>query len=226
MFLKLLLVYVIYRITGNPMLAVVVLLVIFFFVDRRYFGLVGNLMRPIRRRMRMSSLHQQLQVNPHDTPARLELAEALMETNQYRHALALLEQVHPSLQNDPQVLCDIGACRLAQGDLTEGEALILKALDADPRVQYGLPYLRLATAYVDADPAKALGYLEQFQQRNFSSCESFYRLAQIQRRLGNRAAEQEALRRCVATYRSLPRFRKRSERRWVTLARLQRLSGR
>lgn len=225
MFLKFFLFYLILRITGNPILAIIALLVIFYFVDKRYIGLLPSLTKPLRRRMRMSNLRQLVEVNPHDMPARLELAQTYIETRQYNRALQLLEGISAAMQADPEIICDTGVCHLALGRLESGEKLVLQALEANPRIHHGNPYLRLATAFAAVDATKALAYLEEFQRRNFSSCESFYRMAQLQAQLGDKAASHQALDQCLQTYRSLPRFRKRTERRWATLARLRMVFG-
>lgn len=87
---KLLVFYLIWRITGNPFLAIIVILAIYYFVDRRYIGLLPNIAKPFQRRRRMSNLRRQLQMNPHDTPAKHYLAEAYIEVRQYQRALSLL----------------------------------------------------------------------------------------------------------------------------------------
>lgn len=225
MFLKFFLFYILFRLIGNPIIAIIVLLVILYFVDRRYVGLLPSLTKPIRRRMRISNLQQLVQVNPHDMPARLELAQTYIELRQYAKALKLLEGISTSMQADPETLCDTGVCHLALGRLESGEDLVLQALKLNPRIQHGDPYLQLAAAFANVDAPKALGYLAEFQQRNFSSCESYYRTAQLQTQLGDKAAARRALEQCLETYSSLPRFRKRRERRWAMLARLRMVFG-
>ncbi len=225
MYLKFLLFYLIWRITGNPFLAIIVLLIIFYFVDRRYIGLLPSLTRPVRRWARISNLHKQIQMNPHDMPARLELARSYIETRKYQQALRLLENISHSMEGDVEVLYEKGVCFLALGQLEEGEQLIRKALECDERIGYGDPYLQMATAFAQVNPQKALSYLEEFQKRNFSSCESYYRLALLQASFGNKNASRKALEQCLQTYRGLPRFRKRTERRWAALARLRIVLG-
>lgn len=218
---KLLVFYLLWRLTGNPILAIIVLLVIYYFVDRRYIGLLPNIFTPFRRMTRISRLKTQLRLNPHDMPARQDLAEAYLETRRYRDALKILDAVTGPMIDAPDIKYDKGLCYLGLGQLESGEALVLEALAMDNRLRYGDPYLKLATAFADTDPTKALIYIQSFQQLNVSSCESYYRTGVIQRRLGDLAAAKEAWRACLDTYRSLPAFRKRRERRWALLARFR-----
>lgn len=215
---KFLIFYLILRITGNPFLAIIVLLVIYYFVDRRYIGLLPSLTRPFQRRRRMSGLRRQIQLNAHDTPAKHDLAESYIEIGQYRSALQLLEELPKHLQESPDVLYDTGLCLLNLNDQEQGEALILQGLSKDPKLRRGEPYLKLAAAIAPVNAERAMQYLNTFQQLNVSSCESYYRLAELERTFGNIDSAKTALRSCLVTYRTLPRFRRRVERKWAVRA--------
>ncbi|QSO47674.1 tetratricopeptide repeat protein [Alicyclobacillus mengziensis] len=215
---KFLIFYLILRLTGNPFLAIIVLLVIYYFVDRRYIGLLPSVTKPIRRRQRMAQLRRQVYLNPHDSPAKQYLAEAYIEVKQYRSALNLLEDLPKQMQDSPDVLYDTGLCQLNLGNVDTGEALIQQALSADNRLRHGEPYLKLAAAIATSDAQRAKEYLHVFQEQNVSSCESYYRLGQLEQYFGNSREARSAWRNCLDTYRALPRFRKRSERRWAVMA--------
>lgn len=220
---KFLFFYLALMLTGNPILAIVLVLVVYYLIDRRYIGLFPSIVKPFRRMLRISNLEKQLAVNPHDMPVRYDLAQAYMERGKFARALELLEALPPSMQENPEGMYDIGVCELSLGRMEAGEARILKAIALNGDLRYGEPYLKLATATATVNPKKALEYLTEFQRKNFSSCESYYRLALLHRRFGNRSETRQALQKCIETYHSLPRFRKRVERRWVVLARLRRL---
>ncbi|MCL6441955.1 MAG: tetratricopeptide repeat protein [Alicyclobacillus sp.] len=219
---KLLLFYALWRLTAHPVLFfVVVLFVVLYFVDLRYIGLLPSIAKPFRRMSRVSQLRRQLQVNPHDAPAKYDLAQTYMEARRYREALVLLRDLPPSMQTTPDVQYDTGVCQLRTGNLEVGKSAILSALAAQPRLRYGKPYLQLAAVLADAQPAEAMAYLDQFRQQNASSCEGEYRAAMLHLRLGHKDSAKEALHRCLDTFRALPRFRKRGERRWAIRARLK-----
>lgn len=215
---KLLIFYLIWRITGNPFLAIILILVIYYFVDRRYIGLLPSITKPFKRRSRMGQLRRQIYLNPHDTPAKHDLAEAYIEVRQYRSALRLLEELPKHMQDSPDVLYDTGLCKLSLGDIDAGESLILNALEKDAKLRHGEPYLKLAAGVAESSPQRAAEYLSTFQQLNVSSCESYYRLGQLEQYFGNPDKAKEAWRNCRETYRALPRFRRRVERKWAIRA--------
>jgi tetratricopeptide (TPR) repeat protein len=204
--------------TGSPIIAILVLLAVGYFLDRRFIGLTPSLTKPFKRRRRLAVLLGTLRLNPHDTSAKLEAARLYIEMRRYRDALSLLQEAYERTDESPEVLYDIGLCRLMTGAEAEGESLILQSLEANPRIRYGEPYLRLGEALAISDPTRAAAYLEQFRSIQSSSCEAYYRLALLYKRLGRTAESRDALRETLELYRGLPAYMRRLSRRWALLA--------
>lgn len=208
-----------WRLLGNPVLAVIVFAIVLYLLDRRYVGFSPNLLRPFQQSRRLSLLRQELGVNPHQTSAKLEVGRILLQKKRVDEAAAYFEQVLPQMPDSAEVKCELGICYLRQGRLEEGEALIAEGLAANPRVKYGEPYLRLGEAYAGTNPEKALHYLEQFREVQSSSCEAYYRLGQLYERLGRSADAKAAYREAVEIYRVLPKYKRKSERSWMLKSR-------
>jgi tetratricopeptide (TPR) repeat protein len=219
--IKILLFSLLWRLTGNPFLAIIILLVIFYVLDRRYVGLTPNLFKPFQQSRRAARLRQELTANPHNTSAKLELARILIEKKKYREALPYLEQTIAIMEDSADVHYDLGVCHLKLGDLSQGESLMLKALELNPRAKYGQPYLRLGEAFAAENPEKAAAYMEQFREVHSSSCEAYYRLGQLYQQLGRTDEAKRAFRDTVDIYRGLPRYSRRQQRRWALLARFK-----
>lgn len=218
---KFLLFALLWRLTGNPFLALIIILVVLYVLDRRYVGLFPSVAAPLRRNRRLAKLRQELAANPHQTSARHEAARLLIEKKRYREAAGDLERVLAVMDDSAEAVCELGLCRLKLGAAAEGERLMLQSLAMNPRVKYGEPYLRLGEAFAASDPDKAIGYLKQFGEVHSSSCEAYYRLGKLYKRLGRRNEAAGAFREALQLYRSLPRYKRRSERRWALLSRLQ-----
>jgi tetratricopeptide (TPR) repeat protein len=204
--------------TGNPFIAILVLLAILYVLDRRFVGLTPSFLKPYRRSRRLSAVRRELESRPHDTRSKLEAARLLMEKKKYREALGYLEQVLPVMDESAEVLVEIGICKLKTGETAEGEKAILQGLELNPRVHYGEPYLRLAEAFKTEDPNKALRYLEQFRRVHSSSCEAYYRLGQLYELMGRKEDAKAAYEETARIYRGLPKYKRKSERRWALLA--------
>ena len=208
--------------TGNPFLAALLLLAILYILDRRFVGIFPSVVRPFRRNRRLSQLRRELLMRPHDTSSKLEAARLLLEKKKYREALGYLDEVRPIMEDSAEVLVESGLCRLKLGDIQEGEALMLEGLERNPRVHYGDPYLRLAETFTSSAPEKALSYIESFRELHSSSCEGYYRSGRLYEILGRKEEAKEAYRETVRLYRGLPKYKRKTERRWALLASMKR----
>ncbi|MBO8171039.1 MAG: tetratricopeptide repeat protein [Bacillaceae bacterium] len=208
-------------IIGNPIIAILVLLIILYFVDRRYVGLFPNLAKPVKRNRRIARLKQELSLNPHDTSNKLELARLYIEKNHYKQALPYLQDARKKMPDSDEVLYELGLCYLKLGDIEKGEQMIREALEDNERLKYGEPYLKLGEAFLHTDNEKALHYLETFKQIHASSSQAYYLLGQLYARMGKEAEAKKAFAEAVEIYKGLPKYKKRTERRWALLARLK-----
>lgn len=210
---------------GNPFIAILMLLIILYALDQRFVGLAPNIFRPFRRRRLIARLRQQVAINPSDVSAKHELARLLIEAKRYREARDLLEPMQPlgAVESSAEFWDDLGNSYLHTGETAKGEEAIRRALELNPRVKYGEPYLRLASLYSRSDTDKALEALESFRSIHSSSCEAYYRLSQINEQLGRKEEARRALDEALDVYRSLPKYMKRKERKWAARCRLKKL---
>lgn len=204
-----------FYIFGNPITAILVLLLIVYVLDRRFVGVFPSVTKPIKRARNISKLRRQIAVSPSDVSSRHELARLLLERRKYGEALKLLESIESSLEDSAEFWDDIGNARLHTGSIPQGESDIIRALEINPRVKYGRPYLRLADAFRDSDREKALHYLEQFHSIHSSSSEAFYLLGYMYQSLGRTEDAKKSYQESMDVYRSLPKYKKRQERKWA-----------
>ncbi|MCI1775761.1 MAG: tetratricopeptide repeat protein [Paenibacillus lautus] len=204
-----------FYIFGNPITAILVLLLIVYVLDRRFVGVFPSVTRPFKRARAISKLRRQIAVSPSDVSSRHELARLLLERRKYEEALKLLETMESSLEDSAEFWDDIGSARLHTGSIAQGETDIVRALQINPRVKYGRPYLRLAEAFRDSDREKALHYLEQFHAIHSSSSEAFYLLGYMYQSLGRAQDAKKSYQESMDVYRSLPKYKKRQERKWA-----------
>ncbi|MEF7440103.1 tetratricopeptide repeat protein [Paenibacillus lautus] len=204
-----------FYIFGNPITAILVLLLIVYVLDRRFVGVFPSVTKPFKRARAISKLRRQIAVSPSDVSSRHELARLLLERRKYEGALKLLETMESSLEDSAEFWDDIGSARLHTGSIAQGETDIVRALQINPRVKYGRPYLRLAEAFRDSDREKALHYLEQFHAIHSSSSEAFYLLGYMYQSLGRAQDAKKSYQESMDVYRSLPKYKKRQERKWA-----------
>lgn len=200
---------------GNPIVAIIVVLILLYALDRKFIGLSPSLLKPIKRRSRISKLKQRVEASPSDVSAKQELARLLMEGKRYKEALQIWEPLQGVLEDSAEYWDDLGHCYLQTGETEKGEASTLHGLKLNPRVKYGAPYLRLADSNRKRNPEQALAYLQSFQDIHSSSCEAYDRLSSIYKGMGREEDAKRAAEDGLRLYKSLPKYRRRSERRWA-----------
>lgn len=211
-----------WRLLGNPFLAVLVLLIIVYLLDRRFVGVFPSLTKPFKRMGQISKLRSQISMNPNDVSSKHELARLLIDRKKDAEAQKLLESIESQSEDSAEFWDDLGTVLVRQGNVQQGEAYILKALDLNPRVKYGRPYLRLADVYKNGDRDKAVEYVHRFQEIQSSSCEGYYLLGMMYKSLERKEEARAAFQESIDIYRSLPKYKKRQERKWAVLSMMKR----
>ncbi len=136
-------------ITGNPILAILVIIALSlpgWWAGSRY---AWKLSRRMRSWGEAGRLRRLLGVNPHDVKARTELGAILTKQGRYREARAELEQAMPRADDLPEANYSLGLCLLHDGEVEKGRELVEKALVLNPKFGYGEPYLRLGDFRAD-----------------------------------------------------------------------------
>ncbi|MGN7355937.1 tetratricopeptide repeat protein [Paenibacillus sp. SAF-054] len=211
-----------WRLLGNPFLAVLVLLIIVYLLDRRFVGVFPSLTKPFKRMGQISKLRSQISMNPNDVSSKHELARLLIDRKKDAEAQKLLESIESQSEDSAEFWDDLGTVLVRQGNIQQGEAYILKALELNPRVKYGRPYLRLADVYKNSDRDKAVEYVHRFQEIQSSSCEGYYLLGMMYKSLERKEEARAAFQESIDIYRSLPKYKKRQERKWAVLSMMKR----
>ncbi|WP_232695503.1 tetratricopeptide repeat protein [Brevibacillus daliensis] len=208
-------------ITGNPFVALLVIFLILYLLDLRFVKLMPNLFRPIKQSNRLRRIMQDIRLNPHDTSSKLEAARILMEKRRYGEAKQYLDEISKVMKDSAEFLSDYGILHIKMGDKVEGEALLKQALHLNPRVKYGEPFLYLSEVYAEKDTSKAMNFLTELQKLNSSSAEVCYRMGLLFAQMGQKEEAKQAYNEAIEVYRGLPKYKKRMERRWALLSRFK-----
>jgi tetratricopeptide (TPR) repeat protein len=202
-------------VTGSPLLALVVVLLITAAGYGYLFGQIFRIPRAVNRWLAIRELDRAVHTNPHDATARADLGRLLLEAGQPGRALAHLEAARARAPEVPENAYYLGAARLGLGDGAGGRPLIEEALGRDPRLGYGEPHLKLGNYYLErGQAAEALVHLERFTELHASSVEGRYKLARAYLATGQGDRARAALDDAVRAYRGAPSFKRREERLW------------
>ncbi|WP_055108515.1 tetratricopeptide repeat protein [Paenibacillus ihumii] len=213
--MKFLILIILSWLTGNVFLSLIIFLAILYFLDRRFIGIFPSFTKPFRRARQIARLRQELTVNSFNVSSKRELARLLLDRKKFHEAHELLLEVQSSSEASAEYWSDLGEALLKMGRLEEGEQATLKALRINERVKYGQPYLNLAFAFREKNPEKALQYAKNFGEHYSSSSEAHYLLGSLYQSLNRKEEAKQAWEESIAIYKSLPKYKKRNERKWA-----------
>lgn len=215
--------FLLWRLLGNPFLALLVIIVVVYLLDRRYVGIFPSITKPFKRMSIISKLRGQIALNFNDVSSKYDLARLLMERKKYKEALDVLEMIQEPYEHSAEYWNDLGTVMLKLGSIDQGETYILKGLELNPRVKYGQPYLRLAEVYQNQDRDKAQKYVRQFQTIHSSSSEACYLLGMMYKALDRKEEAKSSFQESIDIYRTLPKYKKRQERKWAVRSLLRKI---
>jgi tetratricopeptide (TPR) repeat protein len=223
---KIFLFFILTYLFGNPFIALLVILLIIYFVDRKFVGLFPNLLKPWQRYRQMRLLKREIELNPHHARNKLDLGNFLLEKKRYRQALPYLQSAAERLDDQAEAQYALGLALTKLGEKERGIEQIHRALEMNPRLRYGEPYLQLAGYYrQEGQPDLAKEALFQFHQVNTSSSEAYYRLGELHRLAGEKDEARSAYDEAITNYRTSPKFKRKSERRWALLSWIRKTFG-
>lgn len=213
--------------TGSPVLAVIIILVIYLAIDRRYYGFVPDPLRAFRIAGRIRELERIIAINPHDARSLKELGTFMVEKKKYKKALEYFACAFSKMSDDPEFNYYYGIAAARNGDVDKGRTLVDNALSASPGLKYGDPYLEMAEVYIDAGVYdKADPLLEHFLKIRLSSSRGLYQMGLVKIKTGKPDEGRECLRKAVSVFRDSPRYKRKTERKWAWKAKLLLMSGR
>ena len=125
------------RLTGSPLAALGVILVIWWMSDRATYRLLPDPLRAVTRLRRRWALEGTLRVNPHYRRARFELAELLLGARRPARAAEVLRPNVEAGDEDAHTAFAMGAALGRSGNFDAAERALEVARAADPRFRAG-----------------------------------------------------------------------------------------
>jgi len=120
---KFLIFYILYRVTGSPITALLILLAVYLAVDRAYLGFLPDPLRAFRASSRIRELKKIVSINPHDGRSLKELGI------HYKSSLPLLEEFEKIHSSSSRGLYRMGVVKLKLGSKDEGVEYLRKSIN-------------------------------------------------------------------------------------------------
>ncbi|TCO71840.1 tetratricopeptide repeat protein [Marinisporobacter balticus] len=211
-------------ITGNPLMAFLGVIIIYSLIDRFYLGFLPDFTRIFRRNRQMKNSLKELQVNPQNASATFSIGILYFEKKKYEEALKYLE--HPKLKDNETAnfyyYMGMTLMKLKRSD--EGKDYIMKALEVNPRIGYGLPYIALIDHEMEkyAPDRHIINDLEEKIEK-FANTENLYKLGRLYKKLGNKEKAKNLFSKAMVEYSYCPKGIRRIHRKWAILSRVYKI---
>lgn len=202
--------------TGNPLLALCALLLFALVVDRAFVGLLPDPLRGWRAWRRRLELNRCISNNPYDGPSLLGLGRDAVERWKHREARPLLERALERMPGEAEARYLLGLAEIGCDDVKTGIERIRALLAEQPRYRFGEPWLEVGARLLSLGrDREAVEALQGFVQIQPASVRGRYLLAIALARTGERARARQERRRAWEEFVTLPRFRRKHDRRYA-----------
>ena len=203
-------------ILGSPWLALLVLVVVYWTLDRYTLGLLPSPFKLFSRLRRLSTANAQLAANPHDRRARLTKADVLLDLRRPKAAFATIRPNVEAGDHDPHTLFIAGRAAFGAGEFDVGDRLLEAVRKDDAHFSHSRIDLELGRGRLNAGRfAEAKDALERFVATRAATVEGQVLLGRVLSKLGDPAGCKEAYNAAWRAYQEAPSFIKRRERWWA-----------
>ncbi len=220
--------FILNYITGNIFFTIIILVVAYIILDKMCLNILSSLIfDPIKRRRRIKTLIVELGLNPSNANSAMELGILYYESKKYVKAIEMLDKANERIDYSPRLHAYKGMACIERGDLQIGKDELLKALDMDISVIYGLPYIYLIRCELDSGKCNTdnLAQLEKSISK-YATPENFYRLGKLYKNNKNSSKAIEMFSLSIKEYSYVQKKFRRIHRKWVWLSRLNKLTTR
>lgn len=206
--------------TGSPLLVLAIMLLVIFFAERRFVGILPDVFEPWRRAKRIRQLKKDIAINPANAEFYLELGEAYFRQGKFRQALSFLESASGKMEGHPLFHFYLGASYYECGRIKEGKEEIEKAIAANPKVSLGEPYVYLARICLDeGQPEEIVEHIFK-QLLSFGSPGVFYQAGRHFLKYNDRERARRLFRETIESYEACRGSLRRKYRRWAVLSKI------
>ncbi len=211
--------------TGNPILALVVLLLLYGFIDRLYFRFLPDFFAPLKRNSRIKNLQRLIYLNPSNADALLELGVLYFEKRRYDRCIEYLNRAGEKIENSARLYMYLGMASFEINNSSGGIKFLEKALELNPSVGYGLPYVYMLRYHLESgNSQKELFSKLEERFQSFANTENFFRMGKVYKNSGDRIKAKEMFEHALRDYTYCPRALRKLHRRWAFFSWLNKLT--
>lgn len=213
--------YLLSILTGNPLLALILIIAVYILLDKAYLGFLPDFSAPFRRNSRIKNLLSLIKVNPANADAAQELGILYFEKKNYDRSLEYLTMAHEKVKTSARLYLYIGMALMEHGLPGPGKLALDKAVELDRKTGHGLPYIYLLRYELNRPEInqETVSSLES-EFESFANTENFFRMGRVYKHAGRTRQAAEMFTKALEDYAYVPKTLRRIHRKWAILSRL------
>jgi tetratricopeptide (TPR) repeat protein len=206
--------------TGNPLLALLILIIVLYVMERRFIGVLPDIWGPWRRARTTRQLKREVQVNPANGEAHLDLGEIYLRREKYELARLYLEKASEKMTGHPLYHFYLGSSNYYLGNIDEGQREIERAVTINPKTSLGEPYVYLLRIYLQEKQSDQR--IEETYARllQYGTPKTFYLAGKILKEAGDKDRARRLFMETIENYEACRGALKRLYRKWAIFSKV------
>lgn len=209
---------------GDKGWMLILLLLVLYFIENRFLGILPNVTRFFKRRGTAKRLMRELKINPSNAASAIELGVVFFEKKKYEKALTYLEKAYERVKDSERLELYRGMTYMELGREREGVEALSNAISINEGAGYGIAYVYLLKHQLESgatDTSKTLEYEKQFWR--YANTENLYKMGKVYKKLGDRKKAKEMFDKALKEYSYCPKNLRKLHRKWALLARINKI---
>jgi tetratricopeptide (TPR) repeat protein len=211
--------YIILRVfLENPFAAILLIVIAYAVIDRRYIGALPDFIKPLGRWRKISKLRGELEFSPSPGQILYEIGALQVESGNLKEGLRNLEKAHDLIPEHPDIEYYLGVARISTGDLERGKEALEDALKINPKIHYGFPYVYLIEYSLKRN--EPLAQIDTYMKKIFEygNPEIYYKVGVVFQEAGYKEKAGEMFQHVRESFRSSPSFLRRQQRYYAIMS--------
>jgi tetratricopeptide (TPR) repeat protein len=203
---------------NNPIMALILIFIIYAVIDRRFIGSLPDFSKAFQNWRKTAALKQELECTP--SPGRIyyELGALQVERGKMEEGRSNLEKAHELISEHPDIEYYLGVARIKTNALDEGKAALEYAIQLNPKVKYGFPYIYLIEYSLKKHESQE--QIDEYMDKIYSNSnpQLLYELGIIFQKEGYTEKAREMFQEVRSSLKQCPSFMKKQYRYFAIMA--------
>lgn len=207
----------------NPILAIVLIVLVYAIIDRSYIGALPDFIKPFSRWRKITQLQRELDFSPDPGQLFYQIGALQVESGNMQAGLKNLEKANDLIPEHPDIEYYLGVARIKLGILESGKAVLENALKLNSKIKYGFPYVYLIEYSLKKQESweQIDDYMEKIFE--YENPRIYYEVGVVFQQAGYKEKAREMFQKVQTSFSNSPAFLRKQQRYYVIMSMFRRI---